>query len=72
MSGLERRPGSRPTRRQRRERCYQLAIAGGVAGVVAVVGFALAIFGVVGFGIPLLAAVVALVCMLVFRRTVGS
>jgi hypothetical protein len=46
-------------------------MVGGAAGVVAVVTFLLAIFGVMGFGIPFLAAIVALVCGLLFRRTVS-
>jgi len=44
---------------------------GGTAGAVAVVGFVLAIAGVIGAGIPLIAAIVAVVCALWFRRTVG-
>jgi hypothetical protein len=44
---------------------------GGTAGVVAVVGFILAAVDVMGFGIPFLAAIVAVVCLLLFRRTVG-
>jgi hypothetical protein len=42
-----------------------------VSGAVAVVGFVLAIVGVMGFGIPFIAAIVALVCGLLFRRTVS-
>jgi hypothetical protein len=37
---------------------------------VAVVGFVLAIADVIGAGIPFLAAVLAVVCGLLFRRTV--
>jgi hypothetical protein len=39
--------------------------------VVAVVGFVLAAVGVLGFGIPFLAVIVAVVCGLLFRRTVS-
>ena len=46
-------------------------LVGGTAGAVAVVTFVLAIFGVMGFGIPFIAAIVALVCGLLFRRTVS-
>jgi hypothetical protein len=70
MSELE-PSGSRPPRRSREQRAYRLVLAGGAFGVVAVVGFVLAIAGVVGWGIPLLSAVVAAVCALLFRRTVG-
>jgi hypothetical protein len=46
-------------------------LVGGTAGLVAVVTFVLAIVGVMGFGIPFIAAIVALVCGLLFRRTVS-
>jgi hypothetical protein len=39
--------------------------------VVAVVGLILAAFDVIGFGIPFVAAIVAVVCMVLFRRTVS-
>jgi hypothetical protein len=39
--------------------------------MIAVVGIVLAAVGVMGFGVPFLAAIVALVCALLFRRTVG-
>ena len=32
----------------------------------------LAAIGVIGFGIPLIAAIVAAVCFVLFRRTVGT
>jgi hypothetical protein len=62
---------SRLPRRAREERAYRLAIATGALGVVAVVGLILAIAGVIGLGIPFLAAAVAVVCGLLFRRAVG-
>ena len=46
-------------------------LAGSAAGTVAVVGFVLAIVGVMGFAIPFIAAIVAVVCVLLLRRTVG-
>ena len=46
-------------------------LAGSAAGVVAVVGFVLAAVGVMGFGIPFIAAIVAIVCGVLFRRTVA-
>jgi hypothetical protein len=46
-------------------------LAGSAAGVVAVVGFILAAVGVMGFGIPFIAAIVAVVCVLLFRRGVS-
>ena len=68
MSDLERRPGSRPTRKQREQRAYRLVLAGGAAGLVAAVGLILAAVGVIGFGIPVLAAVVAVLCFVLLRR----
>jgi hypothetical protein len=46
-------------------------LVGSTAGVIAVVGFVLAAVGVMGFGIPFLAAIVAVVCALLFRRSVS-
>ena len=70
MSDLERRSGSRPSRRQREKRAYNLVMAGGVLSLVFVVGAVLAILGVIGWNIPILAAILAVVCALLFRRTV--
>jgi hypothetical protein len=70
MSDLERRP-SRTPRRTREQRAYRLVVAGGVFGAIAVVGFVLAIAGVIGLGVPFIAAIVAVVCALLFRRAVG-
>ena len=70
MSDLERRSGSRPPRRQREQRAYNLVMAGGVFGLVFAVGTLLAIFGVIGWSVPIIAAILAVVCALLFRRTV--
>jgi hypothetical protein len=70
MSDLSRRPSYTP-RRSREQRAYRLVLVGGTAGVVAVVGFVLAIAGVVGFGIPVIAAIVAVAAWLWFRSTVS-
>lgn len=70
MSNLERRPSSTP-RRAREQRAYRLAMTGGTLGLVAAVGFVLAIVGVLGWGVPILALVLAVVCGLLFRRTVS-
>jgi hypothetical protein len=69
MSDLE-RSRSRVPRRTREQRAYRLVVLGGGLGAVAVVGFVLAIAGVVGIGIPLIAAVLAVVCLLLFRSNV--
>jgi hypothetical protein len=71
MSDLERRSGSRPSRRQREQRAYNLVMAGGVFGLVAVVTGLLALFTSFGWGIPILAAVLAVICVLLFRRAVS-
>ena len=42
-----------------------------MAGAVAVVSFVLAIAGVLGYGLPFIAAIVAVICVLLFRRTVS-
>lgn len=70
MSDLERRSGSRPTRRQREQRAYNLVLAGGTLAVVFVVTALLAIFASFSWSIPILAAILAVVCGLLFRRTV--
>ena len=72
MNDLSSRPGGRVSRRTREQRAFRLVVAGGTAGVVAVVGVVLAILGVVGFGIPVLAGIIAAVCALLFRRTVSA
>jgi hypothetical protein len=71
MGDLSPRPGGRLSRRERERRAYALVVVGGTAGVVAVVGVLLAIAGAIGAGLPLLAAVIAVVCLLLFRRTVS-
>jgi len=71
MSDLERRSGSRPSRRRREQRAFTLVVAGGVFGLVAVVTALLALFTSFGWGIPILAAVLAVLCIVLFRRTVS-
>ena len=67
--GLTPSSGGPPSRRGRERRAYQLVLAGSAAGTVAVVGFVLALFDVIGFGIPFIALIIAVVCVLLFRRT---
>jgi hypothetical protein len=71
MSDLSPR-GDYTPRRVREQRAYRLAMTGGAAGVVAVVGVVLAILNVVGAGLPIIAAAVAAICFVLFRRMVGS
>ena len=71
MSDLQRRSGARLTRRERERRAYQLTLATGALALVAVVGVVLAILDVIGAGIPLIAAVLAVVCFVLLRQTLG-
>ncbi len=70
MANLEKR-GSYTPRRVRERRAYQLVVAGGVAGTVGVVGLVLAVVGVIGAGWPIIALIVAAICLGLFRRQVG-
>ena len=70
MSDLERRSGSRPSRRKREQRAYNLVLVGGTAAVVFVVTALLAIVGILGWTVPILAAIIAVLTGLIFRRTV--
>jgi hypothetical protein len=72
MSDLARSSGGPPSRRSREQRAYRLVVAGGIAGAVAVVGAILAIVSAIGWALPVLAAIVAVVCLLLFRRTVAK
>ena len=70
MSDLSKRPDYTP-RRTREQRAFRLVQVGGAAGVVAVVGFVLALIDVITFAIPFLALIVAVVCVVMFRSIVG-
>lgn len=67
MSDIAKRPNRTP-RRVREKRAYQLVLVGGGAGLVAVVGFVLALVGIGSMAVAFLAAIVAVVCILLFRR----
>jgi len=71
MGELDKRRSYTP-RRARERRAYQLVVAGGVAGAVGVVGIVLAITGIVGAGLPIIALIVAALCVLGFMRTVAG
>jgi hypothetical protein len=64
--------GGPPSRRSREQRAYRLAVTGGVAGAVAVAGIVLAAVGVFGWAVPILAIIVAVICLVMFRRTVSA
>lgn len=71
MANLQKR-GSYTPRRAREQRAYRLAVGGGVAGTVGVVGLVLAAVGVVGFTLPIIALIIAAICVAMFRTTVGK
>ncbi len=70
MADIQKR-GSYTPRRAREQRAYRLVVTGGVAGVVGVVGLVLAVAGVIGAGVPIIALIVAAICLVMFRRMVG-
>ncbi|MEA2219974.1 MAG: hypothetical protein QOJ35_2600 [Solirubrobacteraceae bacterium] len=70
MSDIAKRPNRTP-RRVREKRALQLITVGGIAGAVAVVGFVLVLFTSFGAGIPLLAAIVAAICYVMFKRNLA-
>jgi hypothetical protein len=69
LSDLERRSGSRLTRHQREQRAYRLVLATGGFATLFVAALVLSILGVVGSGWAVLAAIVAVICGLLLRRT---
>jgi membrane protein implicated in regulation of membrane protease activity len=70
MSDLERRSGSRPSRRAREQRAYRMVMVGGVAGLVAVVTGLLALLTSFSWSIPIIAAILAVLCFVLLRRAV--
>jgi hypothetical protein len=71
MSDLERRSGSRMTRKQREDRAYKLVLATGTFGLVGVAGILLAIFTSFSAFWPVVALILAAICFTILRRTVG-
>ncbi|MDA0183079.1 hypothetical protein OJ997_22410 [Solirubrobacter phytolaccae] len=70
MSDLERRGGSRPSRKQRADRAYQLVLATGGFGLVGAIGLLLSIVGVLEVGfLSVIALVIAAICFVLLRRT---
>jgi hypothetical protein len=70
MSDIERRGGSRLTRKQREQRAFRLVVATGGFGLIGTAGLVLAILGIIGAGLPLIALVIAAICFVLLRRTV--
>lgn len=71
MSDIQRRGSSRLTRKQREQRAYRLVLAGSALGLVGFVGILLAIFTGFGAGWPIIALILAAICFVILRRTVG-
>jgi hypothetical protein len=71
MANIDKR-GSYVPRRQRERRAYQLTVGGSTAGVLGVVTLVLAAAGVLSFGLPVILLIVAALCYVGFRRSVGG
>ena len=69
MSDLQRRSGTRLTRKQREARAYRLTMATGGFTVVAVVTLVLALVTSLSFGIPFVAIVLAAVSGWMLKNT---
>jgi hypothetical protein len=70
VADLEKR-GSYTPRRVREKRAYQLVVTGSVAGGVFVVSLVMSIVGVIGATIPVISLIVAVICLVMFRRLVS-
>jgi CHASE2 domain-containing sensor protein len=66
MSGLDKRGGYTP-RRVREQRAYRLVVGGSTAGAIGIVSLVLAIAGLIGYALPVIALIVAAICMFSFR-----
>ena len=71
MSNLDRRSGYTP-RRAREQRAYRLVVVGGAAGAVGVVSLVLSIAGVISGTLPVIAFIVAAICLFGFLRSTGQ
>jgi hypothetical protein len=68
MSDLERRGGSRMTRKQREQRAYRLVLATGTFGLIGVAGILLAIVTSFNAFWPIVALILAAICFTILRR----
>jgi hypothetical protein len=64
--------GSYTPRQVRERRAYQLVVTGGVAGVVFVGSTVLAIVGVLSATLPVVSLIVAIICIVMFRRLLST
>jgi NhaP-type Na+/H+ or K+/H+ antiporter len=67
MSDIERRGGSRLTRKQREQRAYRLVLATGTFGLIGAVGILLAILTGFGAGWPIISLIIAAICFVLLR-----
>jgi hypothetical protein len=70
MSSPARRPSYTP-RRKREQRAYMATMVGGSAALVTVVTAVLALITSLTWWIPILAAIVTVICWMVFRSATG-
>ena len=68
MADIQKR-GNYTPRQVRERRAYQLVVTGGVAGAVFVVSLVLSIAGVIGATLPVISLIVAIICVVMFRRS---
>ena len=71
MADLQKR-GSYTPRRAREQRAYRLIVTGSTAGLIGAVTLLLAIFTSFPGSIPVIAIIVAVICFVLFRRTVSG
>jgi hypothetical protein len=71
VSNLDRRRGYSP-RRAREQRAYRMVVVGGAAGGIGVVTLVLSVIGVMGATIPIIAFIVAALCVFGFLRATGQ
>jgi hypothetical protein len=71
MADIQKR-GSYTPRRVREQRAYRLVQVGGGATAVGIAGVVLSVAGIVGAWLPILAFIVAIVCVFAFRAVTGS
>ena len=69
MSDLERRGGSRMTRKQREQRAYRLVLATGTFGLIGVAGILLAIVTSFSAFWPIVSLIIAAICFTILRRS---
>jgi fatty acid desaturase len=69
VADLQKRERYAP-RRVREQRAYRLVVTGSVAGLVGAVGLVLALAGVIGSTLPIIALIVAAICLVMFRGMV--